>query len=63
MNFLFKGIGMRMGKMQTKVGLILMLQKFKYNLNDKLKNRDMEFEPRHFLLQPRNGINLHISKL
>ena len=56
-------IGMRLGKMQTKVGLVLMLQKFKYDLEDTLKKSELEIEPRHFLLQPRNGINLRISKL
>lgn len=55
-------IGMRLGKMQTKVGLVLMLQKFKYELEDSLKNSEMEFDPRHFLLQPRFDIYLHVTK-
>lgn len=55
-------IGMRLGKMQTKVGLISMLHKFKYDLDDELKKGDIEFDPRHFLLQPRNDIFLHVSK-
>lgn len=55
-------IGMRLGKLQTKVGLISMLHKFKYELDDKLKHGDMEFDPRHFLLQPRDDIFLRVSK-
>lgn len=55
-------IGMRLGKMQTKVGLVLMLQKFKYELSESHKGTDMEFEPRHFLLQPRSNIYLHVSR-
>lgn len=55
-------IGMRLGKMQAKVGLVLMLQKFKYELEDSLEKREMEFDPRHFLLQPRFDIYLHVTK-
>lgn len=55
-------IGMRLGKLQTKVGLISMLQNFKYELDKRHKNGDMEFDPRHFLLQPREDIFLHVSK-
>lgn len=57
-----KGIGMRLGKLQTKVGLISMLHKFRYELDERLKNSDMKFDPRHFLLQPQNDIFLHIFK-
>lgn len=55
-------IAMQLAKMQVKVGLVLMLQKFKYELHESLKNREIEFEPRHFLLQPRTKISLHVSK-
>lgn len=55
-------IGLRLGKLQTKVGLISMLQKFKYELDESLKNGDIEFDTRHFLLQPRNDFYLHVSK-
>lgn len=55
-------IGMRMGKMQTKVGLVLMLQKFKYELEDELKNREIEFDPKIFLVSPLHGIHLKIQK-
>lgn len=55
-------IGMRLGKLQTKVGLISMLHKFKYELDDQLKHGDLEIDPRHFLLQPRDDIFLRVSK-
>lgn len=55
-------IGMRLGKMQTKVGLVLMLQKFKYAMEPNLKNWDMEFDPKLFLLSPRVKVNLRIIK-
>lgn len=57
-----KCIAMRLGKMQVKVGLVLMLQKFKYKLEDDHKNCDLEFDPRNFLLLPNSDIFLHISK-
>lgn len=56
-------IGMRLGKLQTKIGMCLLLQRFKYELNESSsKDSDLEFDPRHFLLQPRNNIYLHVSK-
>ncbi|XP_031628928.1 probable cytochrome P450 6d5 [Contarinia nasturtii] len=55
-------IGMRMGKMQTKVGLVLMLQKFKYEMDAKHMGQDMEFDPKLFLLSPRFGVHLRVLK-
>lgn len=55
-------IGMRLGKLQAKVGLVTMLREFNYTLDENDSNRDMEFDPRHFLLQPRNNIYLHVSR-
>lgn len=55
-------IGMRLGKLQTKVGLISMLHKFKYELDDRLKAIDIAFDRRHFLLQPQNDIYLRVLK-
>ncbi|XP_055296745.1 uncharacterized protein LOC129565659 [Sitodiplosis mosellana] len=55
-------IGMRLGKLQTKVGLVMMLQKFRYELTEKGKNTDMEFDPKFFFIMPLAGINLHVSK-
>lgn len=53
-------IGMRMGKMQTKVALVLMLRKFRYELEPKLMNRDMIFDPKLFLLAPKDPVKLQI---
>lgn len=55
-------IGMRLGKMQTKVGIVIMLQKFKYELEDRLKNSEMKFDPNSFLLAPLGGLHLKVSK-
>lgn len=48
-----------MGKMQTKVGLVLMLKDYTYNLVD---TDELKMSPKSFVLQPTTGINLKISK-
>lgn len=52
-------IGLRLGKMQTKVGIVLMLLNHRYELKSK---RDMEFDPKLFLLTPKDPIKLRIVK-
>lgn len=56
-------IGLRLGKMQAQVGLVIMLQKFRYELVDSLKGHDMEFEVKGTLLAPRAGIKMKIYQL
>lgn len=53
-------IGLRMGKMQTKVGLIAMLQKFRFELTKERMNRKMEFSPKSFLIAPIGGIGVKV---
>lgn len=55
-------IGMRLGRMQTKIGIVLMLQNYKYELDDGLKNREVEFDPKVFLISALGGIKLKIIK-
>lgn len=55
-------IGMRLGKMQTKVGLVLMLQKFRFELENESKNRELEFDPKSALLAPLGGVHLRVFK-
>ncbi|XP_055296698.1 uncharacterized protein LOC129565633 [Sitodiplosis mosellana] len=55
-------IGMRLGKMQTKVGLVMLLQKFKFELEDNRKNRELVIDPKSFLLSPHGGLMLKVSK-
>lgn len=53
-------IGMRLGKMQTKVGLIVMLQKYNYELAGTSK-LPLTMEASSFLLKPEGGINVKIT--
>lgn len=55
-------MGVRLGKMQIKVGLMLMLQKFKFDLDDKSRNRDLVIDPKSLLLSPSGGLKLKIFK-
>lgn len=52
-------IARRLGKMQVKVGFLYLLQKFKYELKSK---PDMEFNPKNFLLAPKDPVKLRIIK-
>ncbi|XP_001649311.2 probable cytochrome P450 6d5 [Aedes aegypti] len=53
-------IGLRMGKIQTKVGLCLLLSKFNFELYGH-KESELVMSPNNFLNTPVNGINLKVS--
>lgn len=53
-------IGLRMGKMQTKVGLIMLLSKFKYELG-KDTPEEIAFIPQSVILAPVGGLKLKVS--
>lgn len=51
-------IGLRMGKIQSKIGVILLLRKFRFELADEHKNTELKMNPASISLFPTNGINL-----
>lgn len=53
-------IGMRMGKIQTKVGLIMMLQKSSVYLQDN-DPRDLKMCPNAFVMTANDGITLKVK--
>lgn len=54
-------IGMRLGKMQTKVALILMMQHYRFDLDDaQYYKEELPFSPAAIILAPKNGIHLKI---
>lgn len=55
-------VGMRLGKMQGQVGLVLFLRKFKYELEDRLKSKPLQIETKSYLLAPQGGIKLYVSR-
>lgn len=61
-NFSFYFIGMRMGKLTSKIGLAVMLSKFNFSFQDKtVADNELEFHPSQFVLTPIKPFNLKIS--
>lgn len=55
-------IGMRMGKLTTKLGLSLILSKFNLELNDKsMIDKELEFHPNQFVLTPLKKFDIKIT--
>lgn len=55
-------IGMRMGQMQVEAGLVLMLQKFRFELDETIKHRHLTFDPKTPVLASVEKILLKIFK-
>lgn len=54
---------MRLGKAQTRVGLVNMLQKFRFELEDNLKNCEMKLDPKNaFVISPLHQIRMRVYK-
>lgn len=54
-------IGLRFAKLQTKLGVVLLLRKFKFELSDDHKDKDLEMSPQGLAKLPTMGINLRVS--
>lgn len=54
-------IGLRMGKLQAKIGLCILLQKFSFELGAKIANNGLEFDARSAVKSPIGGMNLKIT--
>lgn len=54
-------IGMRMGKLTSRIGLFLLLSKFNFELLDKCSNRELEFSAKQFVLTLKNDMNMKVS--
>lgn len=55
-------IGVRFGMMQTRVALVIVLNNFKVSLCSKT-DVPLAFEPRQFILTPKNGIYLKFKAI
>lgn len=53
-------IGMRLGKLQSKIAIVLLLNKFRFELDDQHKNTELKLNPRSIVLAPINGLNLKV---
>lgn len=54
-------IGLRLGKLQAKVGLILMLQNYNYHLTDNTRMGELKMSAKTFVLTPIDGVNLRMT--
>lgn len=54
-------IGMRMGKLQTKIGLISMLHKFRFELAKEMTNTELKISPKSFITAPIGGLRFNIK--
>lgn len=55
-------IGMRMGKMSTKVGIAAILQKYSVELDEQHIGKELKFSSVANVLMPENGIHLKFHK-
>lgn len=61
-NYNYQSIGMRMGKVTSKIGLVYMLSKFKVALSDKtMADKEIKFDPTRFGLNPTKAHYFNIS--
>lgn len=55
-------IGMRMAKITTKIGLAIVLSKFKFDFSDKtMADKEIDFHPNQFILTPAKEFSFKIS--
>lgn len=55
-------IGLRLAKIQTKLAIVLLMRKFRFDLGDEHKNKELKLDPRSRVVSaPLNGINLKVS--
>lgn len=55
-------LGMRLGKLQSKVAIVSLLRKFKFELADEHKNTsELTINPTSIVLAPINGINVNAT--
>lgn len=54
-------IGMRLGKLKAKIGVCLLLQKFSFELGERLVRTGLQIDPRARLRTPLDGIHLAVN--
>lgn len=55
-------LGIRFGKIQPKIAIILLLRKFKFELDDRHKHTELKLNPASVVLMPLHGVNLIVSR-
>lgn len=57
----FSFAGMRLGKIQAKLGVCLLLRKFSFELGEQHVNKELVLDPISGVRAPISGINLRIK--
>lgn len=55
-------LGIRFARIQSTLGVILVLRKFRFELGDQHKNVELKLNPASVVLTPLNGINLKVYR-
>lgn len=55
-------LGMRLGLLQSKIALILLLKQFKFDLDEQHKNTELKMNPSGVILTPINGVHLKVLR-
>lgn len=55
-------LGIRFGKIQPKLGVVLLLRKFRFQLGEQHKNNELKLNPASVVLTPMHGVNLTVYK-
>lgn len=55
-------LGIRFGKIQPKIAIVLLLRKFKFELDDIHKNTELKLNPASVVLMPLHGVNLKVAR-
>lgn len=55
-------LGIRFGKIQPKIAIILLLRKFRFELGDQHKNTELKLNPGSVVLTPLHGVNLKVFR-
>lgn len=53
-------LGLRLGKLQSKLGVITLLRKFRFELDEQHQNKELKLNPKSPSKCPVNGINLKV---
>lgn len=54
-------IGLRLAELQMKIAIILLLRKFKFDLGEEHRGKEMKLNPKSPFTAPINGIQLNVS--
>lgn len=55
-------IGLKLGKIQIKISLAMMLEKYRYELSESMRDAKLSFDPDALLMSPKGGIELNLHK-